>query len=100
MYTSLCSAARNLLCEQGKWGSTQLGAAMYQETGRSHLGKQLLSFLIYSSNCIFPFLFREEEGKKEIKSLEKQLQDVKKQTEIELQVRSLSTGHHARWEAC
>ncbi|XP_074955146.1 dynein regulatory complex protein 9 isoform X3 [Phalacrocorax aristotelis] len=30
---------------------------------------------------------REEEGKKEIKSLEKQLQDVKKQTEIELQNR-------------
>ncbi|KGL91950.1 IQ domain-containing protein G, partial [Charadrius vociferus] len=32
-------------------------------------------------------LIREEEGKKEIKSLEKQLQDVKKQTEIELQNR-------------
>ncbi|XP_009945566.1 PREDICTED: IQ domain-containing protein G [Leptosomus discolor] len=33
------------------------------------------------------FLIREEEGKKEIKSLEKQLQDVKKETEIELQNR-------------
>ncbi|KAF1558027.1 Dynein regulatory complex protein 9, partial [Eudyptes chrysocome] len=32
-------------------------------------------------------LIRSEEGKKEIKSLEKQLQDVKKQTEIELQNR-------------
>ncbi|XP_072723637.1 dynein regulatory complex protein 9 isoform X1 [Ciconia boyciana] len=32
-------------------------------------------------------LIREEEGKKEIKSLEKQLQNVKKQTEIELQNR-------------
>lgn len=64
------------------------------------IGKHLLSFLIYSSDCIFPFFFREEEGKKEIKSLEKQLQDVKKQTEIELQVRTLSTGHQARGEAC
>nr|XP_009929549.1 PREDICTED: IQ domain-containing protein G [Opisthocomus hoazin] len=33
------------------------------------------------------FLIREEEGKKEIKSLEKQLQDVKKETETELQDR-------------
>uniref|UniRef100_A0A8D0F6G4 IQ domain-containing protein G n=1 Tax=Strix occidentalis caurina TaxID=311401 RepID=A0A8D0F6G4_STROC len=33
------------------------------------------------------FLIRTEEGKKEIKSLEKQLQDVKKETEIELQNR-------------
>ncbi|NXW43144.1 DRC9 protein, partial [Nyctiprogne leucopyga] len=33
------------------------------------------------------FLIREEEGKKEIKSLKKQLQDVKKETEIELQNR-------------
>ncbi|KFZ64466.1 IQ domain-containing protein G, partial [Podiceps cristatus] len=33
------------------------------------------------------FLIREEEGKKEIKSLEKQLQDIKKETEIELQNR-------------
>ncbi|KFZ51838.1 IQ domain-containing protein G, partial [Antrostomus carolinensis] len=33
------------------------------------------------------FLIREEEGKKEIKSLKKQLQDVKKKTEIELQNR-------------
>ncbi|NXQ79849.1 DRC9 protein, partial [Nyctibius grandis] len=33
------------------------------------------------------FLIREEEGKKEIKALEKQLQDVKKETEIELQNR-------------
>ncbi|XP_010156927.1 PREDICTED: IQ domain-containing protein G, partial [Eurypyga helias] len=33
------------------------------------------------------FLIREEEGKKEIKSLQKQLQDVKKETEIELQNR-------------
>ncbi|NXI43590.1 DRC9 protein, partial [Galbula dea] len=33
------------------------------------------------------FLIREEEGKKEIKSLEKQLQDVKKETEIELKNR-------------
>ncbi|CAM9325267.1 unnamed protein product [Bubo scandiacus] len=33
------------------------------------------------------FLIRAEEGKKEIKSLEKQLQDVKKETEIELQNR-------------
>ncbi|XP_009991072.1 PREDICTED: IQ domain-containing protein G [Tauraco erythrolophus] len=32
-------------------------------------------------------LIREEEGKKEIKALEKQLQDVKKETEIELQNR-------------
>uniref|UniRef100_A0A8C9ETX2 Uncharacterized protein n=1 Tax=Pavo cristatus TaxID=9049 RepID=A0A8C9ETX2_PAVCR len=32
-------------------------------------------------------LIREEEGKKEIKSLQKQLQDVKKETEIELQNR-------------
>ncbi|XP_009466777.1 PREDICTED: IQ domain-containing protein G [Nipponia nippon] len=36
---------------------------------------------------IHDILTREEEGKKEIKSLEKQLQDVKKQTEIELQHR-------------
>lgn len=62
---------------------------MYQEAGTSPSSKQLLSFLIYSSDCIFPFFFREKEGKKEIKSLEKQLQDVKKETEIELQVRSL-----------
>uniref|UniRef100_A0A8C2TNP0 IQ motif containing G n=1 Tax=Coturnix japonica TaxID=93934 RepID=A0A8C2TNP0_COTJA len=33
-------------------------------------------------------LIREEEGKKEIKSLQKQLQDVKKETEIELQNRN------------
>ncbi|KAM6305086.1 LOW QUALITY PROTEIN: dynein regulatory complex protein 9 [Aegotheles albertisi] len=33
------------------------------------------------------FLIREEEGKKEIKALEKQLQDVKKETETELQKR-------------
>ncbi|NXH10587.1 DRC9 protein, partial [Bucco capensis] len=33
------------------------------------------------------FLSREEEGKKEIRSLEKQLQDVKKETELELQKR-------------
>ncbi|NXJ73582.1 DRC9 protein, partial [Trogon melanurus] len=33
------------------------------------------------------FLIRSEEGKKEIKSLEKQLQDVKKETKIELQNR-------------
>ncbi|NWX19848.1 DRC9 protein, partial [Aegotheles bennettii] len=33
------------------------------------------------------FLSRSEEGKKEIKALEKQLQDVKKETEIELQKR-------------
>ncbi|NWX45218.1 DRC9 protein, partial [Steatornis caripensis] len=33
------------------------------------------------------FLIRSEEGKKEIKALEKQLQDVKKETEIELQNR-------------
>lgn len=61
-----------------------------------YLGTQLLLFLIYSSNCILPFSFREEEGKKEIKSLQKQLQDVKKETEIELQVRLLNTGHLAR----
>lgn len=61
-----------------------------------YLDTQLLFFLIYSSDCILPFSFREEEGKKEIKSLQKQLQDVKKETEIELQVRWLNTGHHAR----
>lgn len=40
--------------------------------------------------------FREEKGKKEIKALQKQLQDVKKQTDKDLQVRALSTGHLAR----
>lgn len=40
--------------------------------------------------------FREEKGKKEIKALQKQLQDVKKQAETDLQVRALSTGHLAR----
>lgn len=49
-----------------------------------------------SSDCIFPFSFREEEGKKEIKSLQKQLQDVKKETEVELQVRLLNSGHHTK----
>ncbi|KFV49498.1 IQ domain-containing protein G, partial [Tyto alba] len=38
-------------------------------------------------NKFHDFLIREEEGKKEIKSLEKQLQDLKKETEIELQNR-------------
>lgn len=87
--TSFSSAVMNSFSEQGKQGSAQLGARMYQEAGTSPPSKQLLSFLIYSSDCIFPFFFREEEGKKEIESLEKQLQDVKKETEIELQVRSL-----------
>ncbi|KFQ24039.1 IQ domain-containing protein G, partial [Merops nubicus] len=38
-------------------------------------------------NKFHDFLIREEEGKKEIKSLEKQLEDIKKETEIELQNR-------------
>ncbi|NWW84400.1 DRC9 protein, partial [Rhynochetos jubatus] len=38
-------------------------------------------------NKFHDLLIRSEEGKKEIKSLEKQLQDVKKETEIELQNR-------------
>ncbi|NXY88172.1 DRC9 protein, partial [Alcedo cyanopectus] len=38
-------------------------------------------------NKFHDLLFRSEEGKEEIKSLEKQLQDVKKETEIELQNR-------------
>ncbi|KAM6258445.1 dynein regulatory complex protein 9 isoform 2-T2 [Porphyrio hochstetteri] len=38
-------------------------------------------------------LIREEEGKKEIKSLEKQLQDVKKETEIELQNRDSTIAY-------
>ncbi|NXF30002.1 DRC9 protein, partial [Nyctibius bracteatus] len=39
------------------------------------------------------FLIRSEEGKKEIKALEKQLQDVKKETEIELQNRDNMIAH-------
>lgn len=39
---------------------------------------------------------REEKGKKEIKALQKQLHDAKKQTGQDLQVRALSTGHLAR----
>ncbi|XP_009874110.1 PREDICTED: IQ domain-containing protein G-like, partial [Apaloderma vittatum] len=43
------------------------------------------------------FLIREEEGKEEIKSLEKQLQDVKKETKIELQVQAgISTRSHKK----
>lgn len=33
--TSFSSAVRNSLREKDKWGSVQLGAAMYQETGSS-----------------------------------------------------------------
>lgn len=62
------------------------------------LGKQLLSFFMDSNDCISPFFFRAEEGKREIKSLEKQLRDVKKEMEVELQVRSLSAKHCARGE--
>lgn len=77
-------------------GSVQLGAAMYKESENSLARYTALVFLDISHNCILPFSFREEEGKKEIKSLQKQLQDVKKETEIELQVRLLNTGHRAR----
>lgn len=49
-----------------------------------------MSFLIHSS-----IFFRDEELKTEIKALEKQLRDVKKETETELQVRSVNNGHHA-----
>lgn len=97
--TSFSSAVRNSVSEQDKQGSVQQGATMYQDRKFPFKVNSSCLFYIYSSDCIFTFFFREQEGKKQIKSLKKQLQDVKKQTETELKVRSLSTGHHARGEA-